>query len=179
MMIQVEAKSLESIKKFKSAIDSKKNKKLAIYTFAKDEFNFLATDVLNLIEMGILKKTPWEDSRTKSIYSWEAGEPTYIMLEDIVKNRKTLQNKRSKATHARKKLKKKEAAFVNAIKETDVTPTKEVSQDVILEKKEIETIPVKEKTKEVVAPTDKKNMPISVEVVSDGGKKTVTIKIEV
>ena len=188
-MIHEDQKSLLETKKFKEAIDKSKGEKFPLYTHAKDNLNWSPTDVMAFLEMGVITKKPFQGLGSKNTYTWEGEEPSMGLLKKVIATRKVIQNTRAKANKKKKKELKeavaKEAEQKQLTKDKiDTAPIvdpKINSEKVVLDREE--KAPIKPYVlPEEEAPIEKEkssNIPISVEVVSEGNMKTVTIKITV
>lgn len=176
-MIQAEEKSLKEVQKFKAIIDKRKGKPFSIYSLIKENFGWSPIEVLSALRLGVVTKEHFEGSMTKYVYSWNGGEPDMKLIKKWVQERKNLQNERNRAIRSKKKKKQEQ------LKANPVAPLSTFIKD---NKAEVQASPIKEElapAQEIVKldakPPEKANIPISVEVVSENGKKTVTIKIEV
>lgn len=166
-MIQLTDATVTKLKKLRSLISKKGSQgELSLYDSA-GKLGFTASEVNALRKMNIIQMTDKPVNGRKYGYSWnENKEPNMGLLMDIEKMETEISRKGSRKHAERKRRKGQQVQPKVQIQETESVES--------TEKPDQSAAAVPEKTTK-----DEPSIPISVEVTTDGGKKTVTIKIEI
>lgn len=172
-MIKLDESGVEALKRLKHKIDEH-FKRGAILSIHKEleKIGWNSPDVNGLVYKDkIVKKTPLPNSRS-SIYEWVGGEPTLQILKDIRKYNSILQKERRQNYKAKKLAEKAQEP------ENQTSPVEQTQQEGVSIPQELtKPKPVKKPAQEITVPDHSAKIPITVDVTTEGTKKTVVIKI--
>lgn len=155
-MIKANSEGVEKLTSLKNKVKELGPKGMPLYSEA-DNIGLLSPEVNALVKMGIISRSGRKASSKRYMYSWNGPDPSISLVKKMMKKVKDISKD---GIEKRTVDKEPEQSFFQG------APVKEPVEQ-------------KKEEKQVIATKEGVAIPISVQVDTDGSKKSVTIRIEI